>query len=146
MLKFQVACVGVCNTMTTKLRKADHRRERESECGNELLSSCSCGAQMRIQVSALENQAGPDRTDRSPAGVNAPGGTKRGEEEGHTLPTLRLGADERLPPRPRPLELLLQRRLNGVPRGDRPFGKHKARLRPLPPILSLGALSSHYLE
>ena len=76
MLKFQVACVGVCNTMTTKLRKADHRRERESECGNELLSSCSCGAQMRIQVSALENQAGPDRTDRSPAGGERAGRDK----------------------------------------------------------------------
>ena len=85
----------------TKLRKADHV-ERESECGNE-----QCGAQMRIQVSALENQAGPDRTDRSVTcrrgggcrgeeggerrGEDAPGGTKRGEEEGHALPGLKQG-------------------------------------------------------
>ena len=105
---------------------------------------------MRIQVSALEkNQAGPDRTDRSPAcshhrrrgreeGGDAPGGRdKEGEGEGRPCHGLRQGerkAGEWLPRRPRPPELLLRLRANGDPRGERPFGEHKARLRPLPPI------------
>ena len=72
--------------MPRNLRKADHV-ERASAATRRR------GAQMRIQVSALEkNQAGPDRTDRSPAcshrrkrgreGTRRAGGTKRGRGKG----------------------------------------------------------------
>ena len=71
--------------------------------------------------------------EEAATGRPRPGGTKRGEEEGRK-PGGKTG--EWLPRRPRPPELLLRLCANGVPRGERPFGEHKARLRPLPPIPS----------
>ena len=98
-------------------------------------------------------RAGPDRSVTCQGGGGEDGEDGRAgrdKERGggrHTQAGEGETTDEWLPERPSPPELLLRRRLNGVPRGGRPFGEHKARLRPLPPpIPSLGALSLHYPE
>ena len=141
----------------TKLRKADHRTERErererervvSECGNEFLKQLSClpacGAQMRIQVSALENQAGSDRSvtcgmDRRGGreGGGPPEGGEREEEEARGRARGRAGRDKErgggkatqagggggaAGAASAPL-LLLRRAPNGVPRVRGPFGE-----------------------